>query len=477
MFQPDYDLAQLTPAAYNPRAIADEAKLRLQESLRALGVLKALIARDNGTLVAGHQRLNAMRAIGIDRAPVYVLTRLSDQDEIRFNQLHNGADIEADADVRVAGAGELGPGWHSVPAAAIQVIKRPRHAAKLTEILRLLAKFGEWGNSIACVRGQVLASPLYAIACSILRLPLRVVVVPDDLAVSVAAYFGESYGEYSYQSLPEATWGQTLAQMRRLRGEAGDSIKSRTYERLVLPAIRRGQRILDFGAGQKDYVKRLQREGHDIHGVEFYFRTEKALAFDVPQVHEDISRLCRDLADRGRYDVVICDSVLNSVTDNAAERHVLTAINALCRPGGLLVFSGRSRDFIERISSRLSHNRGVTERRVFFVDADGFCAMFNQGVWLRQKFHRRRDVEKLCELYVGPTAEISDSQGLAHGEFRASAWGVRGIKQVERPAEEAEAALGYEFNLPLPGGRRYGRSGDIIRAWRTALAVETAQNA
>jgi ParB family chromosome partitioning protein len=271
-------------------------------------------------------------------------------------------------------------------------------------------------------------------------------------------------------------WAQTLAQMKRLRDTGGGiRIRSRTYERFILPRIRKTDRVLDFGAGQMDYVRRLQREGYDIHGLEFYLRQPHSMELDVARVHEHIGELCRDLAARGRYDVVVCDSVINSVTSPRAEAAVLSTVNALTRPGGLIVFSGRCREHIDRLSGRRSQSTRLN-REVWFLDRDGITAMYQRGVWLFQKFHTAGQVHELAKRFIGPRYEITDHRSMSGGEFRDSAWAVAGHKQVDLDDETVRDSLAFEFDLPLPDGKRYGRASDIVRAWETSRSTEAQKN-
>ena len=69
-----------------------------------------------------------------------------------------------------------------------------------------------------------------------------------------------------------------------------------------------------------------------------------------------IDTLVDDLKTRGRYDYVICDSVLNSVDSVEAEWSVLTVLKGLCKAGGSIFFSGRSRGELETV---LKHKRRV----------------------------------------------------------------------------------------------------------------------
>ena len=90
-----YPLDQARPAEYNPRVITPETFELLRGSLRNLGIIKPIITTTGGLLVAGHQRTRAMKAEGYTHAPAHVLNgHIGQSDEIRFNQLHNAADLE-----------------------------------------------------------------------------------------------------------------------------------------------------------------------------------------------------------------------------------------------------------------------------------------------------------------------------------------------------------------------------------------------
>lgn len=108
MLSLNHPIAGLKGADYNPRRIDPGAVDRLIESLKVLGVCKPIIVRNN-TIVAGHQRTRALRMSGITHAPCYLLNHdTTSYDEVRFNQLHNGTDLDTgDEAVRVPA---FGPG-------------------------------------------------------------------------------------------------------------------------------------------------------------------------------------------------------------------------------------------------------------------------------------------------------------------------------------------------------------------------------
>ena len=260
--------------------------------------------------------------------------------------------------------------------------------------------------------------------------------VPKDQAVNVLRFMGKQYGEFSYSHLPEQMWAQTFAQMKRLRKTDKPKVmKSRTYE-AIIPRLKKTDRILDFGAGQMDYVKKLRAEGYDIHGLEFYLRTPRSNDLDVSRVHRHIDQLCQILKTKGRFDVVICDSVVNSVTSVEAETAVLTTVNAMCRPGGLIVFSGRSRSYTDRLTKQRKANTGNT-RDVWFLDSNGITAMYQRGIWLYQKFHTLADVRALAQRYIGPEFEVIDHDGPLKSEIKASSWAVVGRRPSSRRARRS----------------------------------------
>ena len=100
-FYQEYPIDGLTPAPYNPRHLDDSAFTALQRSIRVLGMIKPVIIADNGTIVAGHQRSRAARAVGLTHVPVFVVHELNIMNEMKFNQLHNGTE-DGRQPVRVA---------------------------------------------------------------------------------------------------------------------------------------------------------------------------------------------------------------------------------------------------------------------------------------------------------------------------------------------------------------------------------------
>lgn len=461
MFHPDYPLASLRGAEYNPRAIEDGALDRLARSLKLIGVGKPIIV--NGKLiVAGHQRTRTLRRLGYETAPAFVLPPgLTEADEVRFNQLHNGTDFDlGDEAVRVPSAvPDMNKRFGSVPPDLIKGNTAASGAPLRAEICKLLSRYGNWGASVATLSGKVIHASQYALSCAIIGMPARVYYVADELADEARELLGASYGQFSYEHLPRLSYVQSFAQPFRLREDAQVANKSHLYDNYILPALRPGQRILDFGCGQGDYVRRLKAAGHSIHGVEFFYRRGNAI--DTAAVHRMIDELCVELKERGPFDVVIADSVLNSVDSLEAESDVLTCLNAFARPGGLVFYSGRSRERFERRVNAKRHSIKNGEKAVIFLDRHGFSGILHHGAWFYQKFCDEDQVRKMTTRHFPNAGRVMIKHDLQR-------WRVRLEKGDPLPPEMVRAAIGREFNLPWPNGKSVERSSQVLAALNMA---------
>lgn len=464
MFDPAHPISSLRPAAYNPRRIRQAQFDSLRESVRFLGVVKPVII-SNGTIIAGHQRTKAMTAEGWQTTPAHIIGEVSTAEEIRFNQLHNGSDID-DAELG-AEIPRMPIGWHVIQPANITFKTTiARGAVRRQEIMRLLTKHGPWGASVATEDGEVISSADYAVSCKTLGLPLHVCVISNSKRELALKYLAGQYGEYSYEHLPRQTWGQALAQMNRLNGGGKAEMISKTYENIVIPNVTKQHRILDFGAGKLAYVKRLKGAGYNIRGIEFYLQRNGKIAHE--EVNRHIDRLCQDVCENGLFDVVICDSVLNSVDTVEAERNVMMSLSALCKRGGTIIFSGRSLDFeTSHLNHKTYKGKKATSRHVQFLDENNITAIFSAGIWRYQKFHNYEHIRDLCGRYIGTEFQLFDSLGnplKRASKINTSGWAC--LARNDRPASvvDLKSALEFEFNLPLPHGKRYGRGTDILLA-------------
>lgn len=466
MLHLEYDITGLRGADYNPRYI-DEADLRkLGESIRTLGLVKPLIVRGD-LLVAGHQRTKALRSIGVSKAPVFVLAKdTSTYDEVRFNQLHNGTDLDTGEENAVIPAGFTSKGYHVFEdTASITGNMRAAGAGIRMEICDLMQRYGSWGGVVATFSGKVIHAAQYALAAKMLRMPLTVFAVPDEEEALYRSFLDKTYGVFNYDRLERSTYIQTLAQLPRLRkGKSGKENKSQIYEGHAIPFLEANPSttMIDFGAGQGDYFRALKARGFDVYELEFFRRKGMERTIDGAATQRMIDRMIARLEANGQFDAVVCDSVLNSVDTVEAETGVMVMLNVLTRMGGRVFFSGRSIDEpLRAVSKTRAFSNGRYRRRVDFLDVNGFSGFYREGHWFFQKFHSREQVLKLCEL-AGLRIDKHNHD--------TTTFQVRATKFRELDWSQVERAIRYEFELPLTDGRKIGRSADMLATMERVYA-------
>lgn len=446
MFAPEHPISALRPADYNPRRISEESLANLKHSLLTLGIVKPVVALQDGLIVAGHQRTKAATAAGITHTPVCFLSKKPNpQDEIRFNQLHNGTDLDTGEEqcwvepCSVEGFAEakLLKANHRAPGASVR-----------SEMARMLTAYGNWGGCVASFSGEVLSSASYAMAAHVIGFPVRTFYVGPEKEQMVRDIFAQAFGQYDYSKIERRTYNQTFAQMFRLRGGARSNA-SPTYEWL-LQEVPKTARILDFGCGQGDYVKALSKQGYQIHGVEFFRRDGNAL--DLAAAHKMIDKLVLSLKAFGQFDVVICDYVLNSVDSQQAEDDVMACCNAFLKMGGTMFFSGRPTERIEK-GAKMSRRVGA-QREIEFLDENNMSALYRGGDWFFQKFHSKEQIAGIVQTFFDDACDYQRRD-------KTSAWQVKTVKTKLAPG--IEDAVRREFDLPLPHGS-FDRHDDVMAA-------------
>lgn len=437
------NIEELQEADYNPRKISQEAFEKLKESLRKFGVCKPVIANENGILIAGHQRTKAMKQIGIVEVPTFIMkSKIAIHDEIRFNLMHNSIETENSKAI-IKNVDSLKDGYNIVNYENIDTIDC-KQGNILKEICRLLIKYGTFDSVIVDDEGNVIHNNDYAIGCKQLNINCLVYKMNNEKAKLFEQYMKIDYGTYNYETLGIKPYNQTYCQMNR-----NGRIHSTLYEKFVLPKINKEQRIIDFGAGKKEYANKLKKLGFKIKAYEPHLKKQGTETLDIRQVVKDIKEIAQDINKNGLYDVVILDSVLNSITSLEFEDLVLTACNSLCKNNGIFFTGTRNLNYVQR-------DREVSTdlvRYVQFLDKDKFCATFRKGVWTMQKFNDANMLEVLCKKYF----EIVEVIDTATTQIYA-------ICQRPRKLEinQYKKALNIEFNMEYPGGYRHNKHKDIV---------------
>lgn len=443
-------LDQIKPASYNPRQISESGFENLKASLKCLGVVKPIIVHaENNVIVAGHQRTKAMQAVGITECMAFVIKGINQQDECRFNQLHNRCEYElSDEAPKIQVTRKLQLGYNRISFKDLKLIDKGSMASINLELSRLLARYGEFGCPICDARGNIVISSAYALASLNTRHDLYVLVLEDDKIELAKYYFSKDYGRFCYDGIERKTYIQALAQMKRLRQGKGKMLHSRLYEGLVLPFISKPQnkakRILDFGAGEYDYAKMLMAQGYDIHMVDPYHR-EKGL-LSVAKNTASFLKICSDLDKFGRYDIVICDSVLNSIDNIQSWYDVINTCYVLLKPNGHMFISGRPMVAIID-AGRCRHKIVSKKDTMYFTDNNNLTANFREGQWFFQKFDTKQDLDVIVAIFGSKIDMYSHntSYGL-HLQKTNSDYDF---------GKCVESAM-REFNMMLPNGKSYG---------------------
>ena len=314
----------------------------------------------------------------------------------------------------------------------------------------------KYGNVLSCVicQGEVLVGVNYVRACELLRLTPHCYIVEDNLFDYAFDYMKSDYGEYSYDAIKKNTFVQGLAQMHRnlVKGELKKQNKSTLYENYILPYLMQHhvESILDFGCGKGAYINHLMKRYAGAIGVEFY--NNNGSQINVSMGNMQIDRLIGYLKKEKAFDVVICDSVLNSVDSVEAEKSVMACLNLFCKEK--LFISGRP---LKAILDKLEHSKDKSARKyVSYLDSDNFTGDYRKGNWYFQHFHDKEDIKQLLE---SSGFQIERMTYMTYGD----SWQVEAVKVRELSKQEYIDAIDFEFNLPLPRGKSYCRHDDIKR--------------
>jgi hypothetical protein len=198
--------------------------------------------------------------------------------------------------------------------------------------------------------------------------------------------------------------------------------------------------FLDFGCGRGDYVRELSEKGFNVQGLEFFVRkTGKAL--DIEKTNRMVDSLIHHLKHYGKFDVLLCDYVLNSVISKEAENDVLNCMNIFTKMGGKIFFSGhRIEEAQRKAKSTICQGLRNTWIPMEFHDKDYFTGKFYKGYWFFQLNHTDQQA-----------ALFAEQHGMAMDKFKGGSgtfWYVEATKIAEIPEDEAKASLSREFNMP-----------------------------
>lgn len=432
-FIEDYLIKNIRPAEYNPRFLDDDKFEKLQESIKKFGMCKPIIINKDGTIVAGHQRTKTLEKLGIVTTPCLILNKnMQIDEEIRFNLMHNSIENETSS-IKI-NLENTNTGYQKINPNNIEILNKGE-GNRIYETCNLINKYGDYGCVICDIDGNILHNADYGF-CSKLLNRETLIYVLDNNVEEFKEYIREEYGEYSYQNLGIKSYVQTHCQIAR----NGESLHSRLYEKYILPNINKEQRLCDFGAGQCFYINRLKNEGYKALCYEPFFNGNNSKTINIKKVKEMIKDLEQDISKNGLYDVVILDSVINSVINDDFEKKVLITCNSLLNKNGIFYCATRNIEGINRSSSQVAKYR----RQIQFLDKNNYTGTFRKGVWTMQHFHTFESFKELLERYF---KEV-------HIEKTTDKTQLFGIcKKPKRiDFEDMQEALNVEFNMEYPNG-------------------------
>lgn len=386
-----FAIADLNPADYNPRRIDEESFTALRESLKQFGIIKPVLLNANGTLIAGHQRTKASLANNYTHVPAIKLKPVVLKDEARLNLYHNS--VETNSSILRIKQKLRVDAYEFIRPKEIDVVERGK-ATMLSEICRLIVKYGEWGSIVTDEDGNVLLNSDYALACLQLRKPCLTFTLSRVKAAAMMPYLIREYGEYNYEQLKVSNMNQTRCQMHRLRDGAKVQNHSTCYERIVIPNLKKDDRAIDFGEGQGDYRRMLSEDGYRIIGYEPFYRNDNKHEIWIDKIVAALRRVEESVTKEGLFDSVILDSVINSVTTLNFEHWVLLTCNALLKNSG--TFYTATRNFVDRTNYKKTVGK---QRRIEFLDKDGFSTIFREGMWTKQRFHTEDSFAETLSRY------------------------------------------------------------------------------
>lgn len=446
------DIDCVKPAEYNPRKISKTQIETLKKSFNEIGfIIPILVNKKNNVIIAGHQRSKTAKMCNIKKIPAMYVDNLVFGDEIKFNQLHNALDKSLNNSPLLF-AEHKKEMFIQIDNKEFENKQANANATK--EICKLLIKYGNVLTCIIC-RQKVLYGCEYVKACKLLNLKVNAYICDDDKYDKVLYYINQEYGKYSYDNIKRNTFVQGLAQMNRnvKKIEGKKQNASMLYEKMVLPYLQQQPKnisVLDFGCGKGAYVKELINKKYNAIGVEFY--NHNNVSINISKGNKQIDNLIEYLKQHKTFDVVVCDSVLNSVDSVEAEKCVMLCLNLFANKK--LFISGRQKEFVEnRYESKKSSD--AQHNYFYYCDENNFTADYREGKWYFQKFHTKQQALALMKKYgFNPIKFIKTS----------SSWQIECEKVKTFSQDEYIKAIDFEFNLPLPNGRTYNRQDDIKKA-------------
>lgn len=498
-------LEDVAPSTYNPRK-ADPRRLDLIElSLRKLGWLLPIYADAEGEILSGHQRHHVATRMGATHVPVEFTRAYDLQTRKAINLAFNrGTNDLREVDTpktltealdridlqKLAGAvpdrDVRDPSWfrclyaEKVETAELTRINTGRWTTYALAAARSLRVKGI-EMPVICTPDRVVVNGIGRLqdAAEQGRATVDVVTItPAEAALSDAflnllSMDFDVHGRYADELRFNAfrrsrtrgriqTNGNEALGLGFLVGITGRG-STKGFDIMRAGDRRRfrefhGQTILDFGAGRLNDTRILNAQGFDVTAFEPFLPVEKEDRVDTEASRELTRGFLARVADGTRWTSIVLASVLNSVPFVDDRRKIITLVASLAGPKTTVhaYAGGLKKESIRHVTGRGGTSENAT-RSQFALEYEPNTVI---GEIARQpKVQRFHGLEEFAELWRERFEVVR-------------AWEARSLvcvscrKPRPIPADELEAAIRFEFDLPHPDGARLGLAEEALEAWR-----------
>ncbi len=183
-----------------------------------------------------------------------------------------------------------------------------------------------------------------------------------------------------------------------------------------------------------------------------FYRQEKINSFDISKIVSFIEEIKNDISKNGLYDIVILDSVLNSITSLEMQHNVLLACNSLLKNNGTLILGTRS---LGKTTATLKSKQATERKRdIEFLDDESFSVTFRNGVWTKLRFTTKE------RLYQELIPYFNNIETLGN-ETRSNIYAIC-KNPIRFSNEEHEKALNTEFNMTYPNEFKHNKHMELV---------------
>lgn len=492
-------IADLKPAAYNPRAADPERLAMVRLSLERLGWLLPVYATADGEILSGHQRTTVAAELGYDQVPVEIAPDLDPNTRravnIAFNRATNDMDpvtSPTDLAARLAAQDVAAlakglpprkkhyPCLAAAPVALAPILKANAgkwlpYALAIAKTLRakgiampvILGPGGEVVNGIGRVqlaaeegKASIPAVQLGAKEAGFARAMLNLISMEFSIHVHYADLLRFNSFRRARRTRQELGAGFTFATATR-RGTVAQRFDIRNRADRERWLAEHGASVLDFGAGHLFETDLLRSVGVDCTPFEPYRlgmgnEIDKAASVDLTL------DFLLAVASGKRWSSIFCSSVMNSVPFVQDRRHMVKIMAACAGPGTKVYALAMPADHgnvtgIKRAEVNERREQGIN----FMLNYEPNVILGEIGAKPKvQKYHTQAE---FYELFKSAFERVKVG---VNGNAEIWAVAARPL-----PLTGLKAALEFEFDLPYPDGSRMGLAQAAINAFHERHGV------